>query len=76
MAQKDKQGLPKHYDPLTDSNVVASATECTGLTPSAVLDEGESDAYSEIYPVSLPENKVNNKLQTKKGIHGEMTKPD
>lgn len=32
---------------------VASATECTGLTPSAPLDTSEIEAYSDIYDIPL-----------------------
>ena len=31
--------------------VVASATECTGLSPAAVLDEQEAGAYAQLYSV-------------------------
>jgi len=39
---------------------VASATDCTGLTPSAVMDEEESLAYAEMYGIHppLPEEAV------------------
>lgn len=30
---------------------VASATECTGLSPAAVLSEQEADAYARLYSV-------------------------
>lgn len=30
---------------------VASATECTGLSPAAVLDEQQADAYAQLYSV-------------------------
>lgn len=30
---------------------VASATECTGLSPAAVLSEQEADAYAQLYSV-------------------------
>ncbi|MBQ3201199.1 MAG: hypothetical protein IJB22_04680 [Clostridia bacterium] len=33
----------------------ASSTECTGLTPSAVLDEEESLAYGELYAIHPPQ---------------------
>ncbi|MFU0833828.1 MAG: DUF4316 domain-containing protein [Oscillospiraceae bacterium] len=33
---------------------VASATECTGLTPSLPLTEDEAESYSNIYPVPAP----------------------
>lgn len=32
----------------------ASSTECTGLTPSAVLNEEESTAYGELYAIHPP----------------------
>ena len=81
MAQKDKQGLPNRYNPanddtlvVEDSNVVVSSTECTGLTPSAVLNRAESESYSNIYPVPLPINQVDNGLQREKGIGPDMDK--
>ncbi|MBS5880686.1 MAG: hypothetical protein KIC63_11225 [Clostridium sp.] len=33
----------------------ASATECTGLTPSAVLDDDESYAYGALYAIHPPQ---------------------
>lgn len=81
MSEKDKQGLPNRNNIqndeelfLEDTSVVASTMECTGLTPSAVLSEEEAESYSEIYPVPLPKNKVNNGLQKEKGIGGDMSK--
>lgn len=75
MQTKDKQGLPKSYDPalddmlaLEDSNVVASSTECTGLTPSAIQNGEESESYTDIYPVPLPGQEVDNRLQKEQGI--------
>ena len=36
-----------------DTNNVASATECTGLTPAIVQDDEELDSYTEIYDITL-----------------------
>ncbi len=33
----------------------ASATECTGLTPSAVLDDAESLHYGALYAIHPPQ---------------------
>lgn len=45
----------KFENPETDDfdeiEFVASSSECTGLTPSAVLDEDEADAYAQLYAV-------------------------
>ncbi len=41
---------------------VASITECTGLTPSAVHDQEEADAYGELYSIhrQIPVNRQRN----------------
>ena len=44
---------------------VASTTDCTGLTPTAVLDEEESESYGELYAIHPP--------QPDKEINGEVT---
>ena len=36
-------------DPFYSSEKVASVSECTGLIPSAVQNEDEAEAYSELY---------------------------
>ena len=37
--------------PFSMPEFVASATECTGLSPSAVLSEQEADEYAQLYSV-------------------------
>lgn len=42
-------------DLIHDSELNAcSAHDCTGLIPSAVTDEGEIEAYEQIYPYLSP----------------------
>ncbi len=36
------------------TNNVVSATECTGLAPAPILDEGASQSYFNIYPIPMP----------------------
>ena len=45
------------YDALSDSNSVASATECTGLMYSPPEDEFEAESYSDIYKIPKTPNK-------------------
>ena len=53
------------YDDAFD---VASATECTGLIPSAPISASEADAYSDIYDVPLADTPAaaRHSLQNKK----------
>ncbi len=48
---------------ILNSENVASATECTGLIPSAPLNEDEMDSYANLYSVPKVKNEVNNGLQ-------------
>ncbi|MEF9880648.1 MAG: hypothetical protein RR653_05280 [Clostridia bacterium] len=47
--------------PIWDVEDLASATECTGLTPAAVQTQSEAESYARLYaiheqkPVSEPE---------------------
>lgn len=43
-------------DDLFECNSVVSSTECTGLAPMEIMDEYESDSYTEIYDVPLENN--------------------
>ncbi len=65
---KKKQWEFPLYDEDSVSNilradVVASATECTGLIPSAPLSEDEMDSYTSLYSVPKIKREVNNGLQ-------------
>jgi hypothetical protein len=44
---------------------VASATECTGLTPSLPVTEDEAESYSDIYPVPAPRPAENVQIRRK-----------
>ena len=37
--------------PIAEVEDLASATECTGLTPAAVQSEEEGEAYAELYAI-------------------------
>jgi len=41
-------------DPFYNISSTSSTTECTGLTPSGVLDQAESEAYGELYAIHPP----------------------
>lgn len=41
----------KQEEPRYDLENVASITECTGLIPSALMDEEEADAYRDLYSI-------------------------
>lgn len=43
--------LDDRKDPFYDIERVASTTECTGLTPTAVLDDEEAKSYEQLYAV-------------------------
>lgn len=50
--KKNKPKTPNYdQDKYYDINSVASATECTGLTPALVKSDYEEDSYKEIYDV-------------------------
>ncbi len=36
-----------------------SSTDCTGLIPSAIVDESQIEAYEEIYPYLSPTSEKN-----------------
>lgn len=38
---------------LPDINSVVSSTECTGLTPSAIMNEDEAESYTDIYKIHM-----------------------
>lgn len=42
--------IPKN-PPIVESESLSSATECTGLTPSAIYSENEADDYSRLYDI-------------------------
>ena len=52
-------------DDLFETNSVASATECTGLTPYQVYDESDAESYTEIYDVPLEKIEGSDKSQIK-----------
>ena len=37
--------------PIWDVEDLASATECTGLTPAAVQTDGEAESYARLYAI-------------------------
>lgn len=47
----DAPRTPEQTDPFYDIEKIASSTECTGLTPAAVLSEEEAEAYAELYAI-------------------------
>ena len=58
MAEERKRSK-KLVDPeenIFNDNIVSSATECTGLTPSSILNEDEVDSYMEIYNIPLADD--------------------
>ena len=59
---EDKQLLhDPTEDELYDMNTVASATECTGLIPTPPSNEGEAEAYTDIYSIPQPQSPQDNK---------------
>ena len=78
MKDRDKQGLPKRQEELffEDTNVVASATDCTGLMPTPPINEAEAESYTDLYAIPQVGNVVDNGLQRESGIHGDMVRKE
>ncbi len=67
MEKKKKWEFPL-YDEDSVSNIlsadlVASATDCTGLIPSAPVSEDEMDSYGSLYSFPKVKDEVDNHLQ-------------
>ena len=45
-------------DPFYDITTTSSSTECTGLVPSGVMSEAESDAYGDLYAIHPPKSQA------------------
>ncbi len=47
---------PKYHGEFNDQDYIksGSSTDCTGLIPSAVLDENEFESYKELYSFLPP----------------------
>ncbi|MEG0742169.1 MAG: hypothetical protein RSG96_01555 [Clostridia bacterium] len=48
--RKQRVQVPEN-PPIEGVENLASATECTGLTPTAVRNEGEAESYSRLYAI-------------------------
>lgn len=59
MKDKDKDKNKKILQE-SDSNMVVSSTECTGLIPTPPLSEDEAESYDELYDIPLPKDKAIN----------------
>lgn len=51
MKQTGKQSREPLQTPIRDIEMLASATECTGLTPAAVQSPEEGESYAELYAI-------------------------
>lgn len=60
MEKKNKQLIKKgediEDDLLFDTNITASATECTGLIQTPPLTEDEAEAYTDLYAIPQPDS--------------------
>ncbi len=56
MNQKEKRKnlQEEAQDSFYNITKAASSTDCTGLVPSGILDEAESESYSELYAIHPP----------------------
>lgn len=54
---KPKTSPVPQNPPAVEAENLSSATECTGLTPAAILSESEAAAYAQLY--HLPTLKKN-----------------
>ncbi len=61
LLQKDKA---LDEDLFYDIDLVASATECTGLIPTPPLSEEEAESYTDIYAIPNPEKGKDKHLKT------------
>lgn len=52
--EKRRNFSEESEDPFYEMMTTASTTECTGLVPSGVIDEGESESYGELYSIHPP----------------------
>ncbi len=57
----------EQLDPFYDTEKVASTTECTGLSPAAVLSDEEAESYAELYAVHRQKPVVNEQEYTHGG---------
>lgn len=53
-SQRDADGFRYEEDPFYNLEKVASDMDCTGLVPSAVENEAESESYGELYAIHPP----------------------
>ena len=51
MKQSERHSRETTETPIRDVEMLASATECTGLTPAAVQSPQEGEAYAELYAI-------------------------
>ncbi len=49
IGENDRELFDNHF-------MVSSAAECTGLIPSAPVDEASADAYSDLYDIPLAQS--------------------
>ena len=67
-AEYDDSYLPDSYlsDPTDLDKRITSAMECTGLIPSAILNEEESETYGALYNIhrSAPERQLFHRDET------------
>lgn len=52
-------------DDLFETNSVASANECTGLTPYQIFDEEAAESYTDIYDIPIEKIEGKDKEQIK-----------
>lgn len=51
MKQNDHHSRSPQEPPVRDIEMLASATECTGLTPAAIQTPEEGENYAELYAI-------------------------
>ncbi len=71
MTQKEKERPDKDLlgysdDYLNETDNVVSSQECTGLIMTPPASEAEAEAYTDLYGIPKPVNKVPNGLQQAK----------
>ncbi len=52
--KSDESAFDEYEDPFYNINSTMSTNDCTGLVPSGVLDDSESESYGELYSIHAP----------------------
>ncbi len=54
MAKKPRKDRKPVREPIYDIEQVVSSSECTGIAPAPVQDDGAADAFAAMYAIHRP----------------------